>query len=87
MSRLIAVTGKGGVGKTTVAALLVMRLLQRGCRPVLAVDADPNTCLDAALGMRVVKTVGAVREDARKFAQEESVRGMDKQRFLKLRIA
>jgi CO dehydrogenase maturation factor len=87
MSRLIAVTGKGGVGKTTVAALLVMRLLQRGCRPVLAVDADPNTCLDAALGMRVVKTVGAVREDTRKFAQEGSVRGMDKQRFLKLRIA
>jgi len=87
MSRLIAVTGKGGVGKTTVAALLVMRLLQRGCRPVLAVDADPNTCLDAALGMRVVKTVGAVREDTRKFAQERSVRGMDKQRFLKLRIA
>jgi len=51
MSRLIAVAGKGGVGKTTVAALLVMRLLQRGCRPVLAVDADPNTCLDAAMGL------------------------------------
>lgn len=87
MSRLIAITGKGGVGKTTVAALLVMRLLQRGCRPVLAVDADPNTCLDAALGMKVIKSVGAIREDARKFAQEESLRGMDKQRFLKLRIA
>ena len=87
MSRLIAVTGKGGVGKTTVAALLVMRLLQRGCRPVLAVDADPNTCLDAALGLNVVKTVGGVREDARKFAQELTVRGMDKKRFLELRIA
>ncbi|MEN6317720.1 MAG: AAA family ATPase [Syntrophaceae bacterium] len=87
MSRLIAVTGKGGVGKTTVAALLVMRLLQRGCRPVLAVDADPNTCLDAALGVNLFKTIGGIREDARKFAQEGSVRGMDKQRFLKLRIA
>ena len=87
MSRLIAVTGKGGVGKTTVAALLVMRLLQRGYRPVLAVDADPNTCLDAALGVNVVKTVGGVREDARKFAQERTVRGMDKKRFLQLRIA
>jgi CO dehydrogenase maturation factor len=87
MSRLIAVAGKGGVGKTTVAALLVMRLLQRGCRPVLAVDADPNTCLDAALGVNVVKTVGGVREDARKFAQERTVRGMDKKRFLELRIA
>ena len=87
MSRLIAVAGKGGVGKTTVAALLVMRLLQRGCRPVLAVDADPNTCLDAALGVSVVKTVGGVREDARKFTQDGTVRGMDKKRFLELRIA
>jgi len=87
MSRLIAVAGKGGVGKTTVAALLVMRLLQRGYRPVLAVDADPNTCLDAALGVNVVKTVGGVREDARTFSQERTVRGMDKKRFLELRIA
>ncbi len=87
MSRLIAVAGKGGVGKTTVAALLVMRLLQRGCGPVMAVDADPNTCLDSALGINVVKTVGGVREDARKFTQEQKVRGMDKKRFLELRIA
>jgi CO dehydrogenase maturation factor len=76
MSKLIAIAGKGGVG-----------LLQRGCSPVLAVDADPNTCLDAALGVNVVKTVGGVREDARKFAQEQTVRGMDKKRFLELRIA
>ena len=87
MNHLIAVAGKGGVGKTTVAALLVMRLIQRGCRPVLAVDADPNTCLDSALGVKIVKTVGDVREDAREFAQEGMVRGMDKQRFLELRIA
>jgi CO dehydrogenase maturation factor len=70
MSRLIAVAGKGGVGKTTLAALTVMRLIQQGCRPVLAVDADPNTCLDAALGVKVPRTVGGVREDARKFTQD-----------------
>jgi CO dehydrogenase maturation factor len=87
MSSLIAISGKGGVGKTTVAALMVMRLIQRGCRPVLAVDADPNTCLDAALGVKVLKTVGGIREDARKFAQNGTVRGMDKKRFLQLRIA
>ncbi|MGO9137181.1 MAG: AAA family ATPase [Syntrophales bacterium] len=87
MSKLIAIAGKGGVGKTTAAALLVIRLLQRGCLPVLAVDADPNTCLDAALGVHAVKTVGGVREDARKFTQDGTVRGMDKKRFLEFRIA
>jgi CO dehydrogenase maturation factor len=87
MNRLIAVAGKGGVGKTTLAALMVMRLIQKGIRPVLAVDADPNSCLDAALGVKAVKTVGGVREDARIFAQGGMVRGMDKQRFLQLRIA
>ncbi|HVO67531.1 MAG TPA: AAA family ATPase [Syntrophales bacterium] len=87
MSKLIAVSGKGGVGKTTVAALLVMRLLHRGLRPVLAVDADPNICLDAVLGVKVVKTVGGVREDARNFTQEGKVRGMDKKRFLQFKIA
>ena len=43
MSYTIAITGKGGVGKTTVAALVVRRLIASGRRPVLAVDADPNT--------------------------------------------
>ncbi len=87
MSRLIAVTGKGGVGKTTLAALMVLRLIQQGHRPVLAVDADPNACLDSALGVQVLKTVGGVREDARSFAQEGRVKGMDKQRFLQFQIA
>ena len=86
-NRLIAVTGKGGVGKTTVAALLVLRLIQQGVRPVLAVDADPNSCLDSALGVKALKSVGGVREDARSFAQEGMVKGMDKQRFLQLKIA
>lgn len=86
-SRLIAVSGKGGVGKTTVAALMVLRLIGRGVRPILAVDADPNSCLDSALGVRALKSVGGVREDARSFAQEGMVRGMDKHRFLQLKIA
>ena len=50
MSYTVAITGKGGVGKTTVASLVVTRLIARGCRPVLAIDADPNTCLDGLLG-------------------------------------
>lgn len=45
----IAVTGKGGVGKTTIAALLAQALADRG-RQVLATDADPSPCLAGALG-------------------------------------
>jgi CO dehydrogenase maturation factor len=45
----IAITGKGGVGKTTIAAGIIQLLTKRGF-PVLALDADPNANLGAALG-------------------------------------
>jgi CO dehydrogenase maturation factor len=45
----IAITGKGGVGKTTLAALLAQTYADMG-RQVLAVDADPSPCLAGALG-------------------------------------
>ena len=68
MSKLIAITGKGGVGKTTVSALLIKNLVDSGKSPVLAIDADPNSCLDAALGVQVASTVGRAREDVRNAA-------------------
>ena len=87
MSYTVAVTGKGGVGKTTVASLLVTRLAARGCSPVLAVDADPNTCLDAALGLEVEKTIGTVREEAREIAKLGLGAGVSKRELLELKIA
>ena len=45
----LAITGKGGVGKTTLAALLAQVYADQG-RDVLAVDADPSPCLAGALG-------------------------------------
>lgn len=87
MSYTIAITGKGGVGKTTVAALVVRRLIAAGRRPVLAVDADPNTCLDIALGVRAEHTVGGVREEAKVLAGEGNTTGMAKQELLRVKIA
>ncbi|MFN3535109.1 MAG: AAA family ATPase, partial [Desulfatiglandales bacterium] len=46
----IAISGKGGVGKTTVAAFLIKALSDRGFR-VLAIDADPDANLAHALGL------------------------------------
>ena len=62
MTKTIAIGGKGGVGKTTVAALLIKLLCQKGL--VLAVDADPSTNLNQALGLPLDdnKTVGKIRE-------------------------
>jgi CO dehydrogenase maturation factor len=50
MALKIAISGKGGVGKTTVAAMIARLLAARGMR-VLAIDADPVANLAAALGV------------------------------------
>jgi CO dehydrogenase maturation factor len=60
----IAVSGKGGTGKTTLSALLIVSLIQEGIGPVLAVDADPNANLHEALGVSVQETLGSMREEA-----------------------
>lgn len=61
---IIVISGKGGTGKTTIAALLINALVTAGERPVLAVDADPNANLHEALGVAVTETLGSMREEA-----------------------
>lgn len=63
MAKTIAVAGKGGTGKTTVAALIISVLLEEGQTPILAVDADPDSNLGFLLGVDVEKTLGDLRED------------------------
>jgi len=82
MGFLTAVTGKGGVGKTTVCALLVKGLIAAGKSPVLALDADPNSCLDQALGVAVTETVGRAREDLK----TSSDAGISKRERLRIKI-
>ena len=60
----IALSGKGGTGKTTTAALLIDAFRRMGETPILAVDADPNANLHEALGMEVTESLGSMREEA-----------------------
>ncbi len=66
MAFTIAVAGKGGVGKSTVAGLIVRVLVERHEGPVLAIDADPNTNLHQVLGLPLERTIGELREDTLK---------------------
>ena len=58
MSTTIAISGKGGSGKTTLAALIIRHLVERSAGSVLAVDADPNACLGLAIGLEPETTIG-----------------------------
>ncbi len=60
MTVTIAMAGKGGTGKTSLACLIVRYLLRHGGAPVLAVDADPAANFGLGLGLDVGKTVGSV---------------------------
>ena len=85
MSFTIAITGKGGAGKTTIAALVAVNLIRNGKRPVLAVDADPNSCLDSALGVTVENTVGRLREDAKELSADNPA--LSKRELLEMKIS
>jgi CO dehydrogenase maturation factor len=63
MSFNIALSGKGGVGKTSLAGLLIRYLVRQGKTPVMAIDADANANLQEVLGVEVESTIGDVREE------------------------
>jgi CO dehydrogenase maturation factor len=83
--RTIAVAGKGGTGKTTVAALIVRCLSERGTKPILAVDADANVNLNDVLGVTLNETIGAIREEM-KDRVSSLPGGMTKPQFLEYKI-
>jgi CO dehydrogenase maturation factor len=83
MARSIAIAGKGGTGKTTIAALLVTQLTLRGWGPVLAVDADPDSNLGSLLGVEPRQSIGDLREEALK-AIKSLPAGMTKANYVEL---
>jgi CO dehydrogenase maturation factor len=88
MSKVIAVAGKGGTGKTTLAGLIIRYLSRSGHKPVLAVDADPDSNLPQAIGLggeKTVSTIGRARQDF--FASKGAVpAGVPKEAYLELRL-
>jgi CO dehydrogenase maturation factor len=83
--KIIAISGKGGTGKTTVAALIVRWLSEQVSKSILAVDADSNVNLNDVLGVELKDTIGAIREEMRSSASNLSG-GMTKQQFLEYKI-
>ncbi len=85
MSYVIALAGKGGVGKTTTAALTVKYLLKHGKTPLLAVDADPNSNFSESIGINIEETIGSVLADFLR-SRGDIPRGMTKQAFLDMKL-
>ncbi len=83
MSFSIALAGKGGTGKTTVAGMLIKYLVATDRTPILAVDADPNANLNEVLGLEVPDTLGNAREEMKKGKVPS---GMTKDIFISMKM-
>lgn len=90
MGHVIAVAGKGGVGKTTLCGLLIQYLCESGKKPVLAVDADANSNLNEVLGVETEITLGELREEIERAGVDSRYQipaGVTKQDYLEMRLA
>ena len=89
MGHIIAVSGKGGVGKTTLCGLLIQYLCDTGKKPVLAVDADANANLNEVLGVEVGVTLGELREEIERAGVDHKYKipsGITKAAYLESRL-
>ncbi len=81
----IGIAGKGGTGKTTLSALLITALLRAGIKPVLAVDADPNSTLSDALGVPPPRSLVQITDEVAR-VRDTLPPGMDKATYLEFRV-
>lgn len=77
MATTIAISGKGGTGKTTLAAMVIRLLRGRSDKAILAVDADPNSCLGQIMGVEPTGTIAEIREKSTGNAVTDRVRSFE----------
>jgi len=85
LSFAIAVAGKGGTGKTSIASLVIRYLKKNGSVPILAIDADANANLGEGLGLNIKQTIGSIIAS---FNQEKIKipPGMTKEAYLEVKL-
>jgi len=85
MGYVIVIAGKGGTGKTTVAALITRIIREKKLGSILAVDADPNSNLAEALGLKIKETIGSILDEVS--ARPQLIpSGMSKDRLIEYRV-
>ena len=80
----IAISGKGGTGKTMLSALLVRYFSKFG--DVFAIDADPDSNLPEVLGIEIEKDVGSVREDVLNIRSEPMSQATSKKEIFEMEL-
>ena len=92
MTTTIALAGKGGTGKTTIAVLIIRYLIEERGGSILAIDADPASNLNMMLGIEVEQTIGGIREEMLAQVQSSGALagampgGMSKQDYLDYQV-
>jgi CO dehydrogenase maturation factor len=85
MGYTIAIAGKGGIGKSTIASLIIRMLKEKKLGSVLGVDADPNSNLGEFLGMKPGRSIGEVLDEIT--AHKDKIpSGMTKDRYIEYEV-
>ncbi len=82
MGFAVALGGKGGTGKTTIAGLLIRYMLNHGMKPLLAIDADSNSNLNDVLGVPLEQSLSEAREEMKTSVPA----GMTKDVFMEMKL-